>query len=160
MVKQTRGSNSMQRLPFLRLRLDGQMVLFKTKIWGHLVKPRPKVASVGAITTERGAILQKLGLQRRGSAAGNTVQTRERVYMFYILYYCLISSQCLTLAQARYQPVGKEACDMQFAEFPVYRAENKRNQQVDLRANKQIGLSQANRRLRVGKKELISFQMI
>ena len=47
----------MQRLPFLRLRLDGQMVLFKTKIWGHLVKPRPKVASVGAITTERGAIL-------------------------------------------------------------------------------------------------------
>lgn len=47
----------MQRLPFLRLRLDGQMVLFKTEIWGHLVKPRPKVASVGAITTEKGVIL-------------------------------------------------------------------------------------------------------
>lgn len=49
---------------------------------------------------------------------------------------------------------------MKFSEIPVHGAEKKSNQQIDLRANKQIGLSQANKRLRVGKKELVSFQMI
>ena len=49
---------------------------------------------------------------------------------------------------------------MKFSEIPVHGAEKKSKQKIDLRENKQIGFSQENKRLRVGKKELVSFQMI